>query len=209
MLQKAFGYTYEDFKTSILPMAQNGAESVAAMGVDSPIPVLSKMHQPLFNYFKQLFAQVTNPPIDAIREEIVTSTSVYIGEDGNLLEECPENCRVLKINNPILTSTDLLKIKTMNVEGFKVRVIPILYYKNTSLEKAIEHLFVEADRAYRDGANILILSDRGVDENHVAIPSLLAVSALQQHLVKTKKRTAVAMILESGEPREVHHLQHF
>ena len=163
------------------------------------------MHQPLFNYFKQLFAQVTNPPIDAIREEIVTSTSVYIGEDGNLLEECPENCRVLKINNPILTSTDLLKIKTMNVEGFKVRVIPILYYKNTSLEKAIEHLFVEADRAYRDGANILILSDRGVDENHVAIPSLLAVSALQQHLVKTKKRTAVAMILESGEPREVHH----
>ncbi len=186
-------------------MAQNGAESVAAMGVDSPIPVLSKMHQPLFNYFKQLFAQVTNPPIDAIREEIVTSTSVYIGEDGNLLEECPENCRVLKINNPILTSTDLLKIKTMNVEGFKVRVIPILYYKNTSLEKAIEHLFVEADRAYRDGANILILSDRGVDENHVAIPSLLAVSALQQHLVKTKKRTAVAMILESGEPREVHH----
>ena len=205
MLQKAFGYTYEDFKTSILPMAQNGAESVAAMGVDSPIPVLSKMHQPLFNYFKQLFAQVTNPPIDAIREEIVTSTSVYIGEDGNLLEECPENCRVLKINNPILTSTDLLKIKTMNVEGFKVRVIPILYYKNTSLEKAIEHLFVEADRAYRDGANILILSDRGVDENHVAIPSLLAVSALQQHLVKTKKRTAVAMILESGEPREVHH----
>ena len=204
-LQKAFGYTYEDFKTSILPMAKNGAESVAAMGIDSPIPVLSKMHQPLFNYFKQLFAQVTNPPIDAIREEIVTSTSVYIGEDGNLLEECPENCRVLKINNPILTSTDLLKIKTMDVEGFKVRVIPILYYKNTSLEKAIEHLFVEADRAYRDGANILILSDRGVDENHVAIPSLLAVSALQQHLVKTKKRTAVAMILESGEPREVHH----
>ncbi|MDY4079869.1 MAG: glutamate synthase large subunit [Clostridium sp.] len=204
-LQKAFGYTYEDFKTSILPMAKNGAESVAAMGIDSPIPVLSKMHQPLFNYFKQLFAQVTNPPIDAIREEIVTSTSVYIGEDGNLLEECPENCRVLKINNPILTSTDLLKIKNMDVEGFKVRVIPILYYKNTSLEKAIEHLFVEADRAYRDGANILILSDRGVDENHVAIPSLLAVSALQQHLVKTKKRTAVAMILESGEPREVHH----
>jgi len=204
-LQKAFGYTYEDFKTSILPMAKNGAESVAAMGIDSPIPVLSKMHQPLFNYFKQLFAQVTNPPIDAIREEIVTSTSVYIGEDGNLLEECPENCRVLKINNPILTSTDLLKIKTMDVEGFKVRVIPTLYYKNTSLERAIEHLFVEADRAYRDGANILILSDRGVDENHVAIPSLLAVSALQQHLVKTKKRTAVAMILESGEPREVHH----
>jgi glutamate synthase (ferredoxin) len=204
-LQRAFGYTYEDFKTAILPMARTGAEPTAAMGVDSPLPVLSKMKQPLFNYFKQLFAQVTNPPIDAIREEIVTSTSVYIGEDGNLLEEEAINCRVLKVNNPILTSTDLLKIKNMKAEGFKVVVIPIIYYKNTSLERAIEHLFLETDRAYRDGANILILSDRGVDENHVAIPSLLAVSALQQHLVKTKKRTSVAMILESGEPREVHH----
>ena len=204
-LQKSFGYTYEDFKTSILPMALNGQEPTAAMGVDSPLPVLSKQKQPLFNYFKQLFAQVTNPPIDAIREKIVTDTSVYIGEDGNLLEEKPENCRVLKVDNPILTNTDLLKIKTMNVDGFKVKVIPITYYKNTSLERAIEHLFVETDRAHRDGANILILSDRGVDENHVAIPSLLAVSALQQHLVKTKKRTQVALIVESGEPREVHH----
>ena len=204
-LQKAFGYSYEDVKTSILTMAKTGKEPMGAMGIDSPIAVLSETKQPLFNYFKQLFAQVTNPPIDAIREKIVTSTSVYIGEDGNLLEEEAVNCRVLKVNNPILTSTDLLKIKNMNVEGFKVKVIPITYYKNTSIEKAIEHLFLETDRAYRDGANILILSDRGVDENHVAIPSLLAVSAMQQHLVKTKKRTAVAMILESGEPREVHH----
>lgn len=204
-LQKAFGYTYEDYKTSILPMAKNGAEAVAAMGSDSPIAVLSKMNQPLFNYFKQLFAQVTNPPIDAIREEIVTSTSVYIGEDGNLLEDKAVNCRMLKVDNPILTSTDLLKIKTMKVDGFKVKEIPITYYKNTSLERAIEHLFLETDRAYREGTNILILSDRGVDENHVAIPALLAVSALQQHLVKTKKRTSLAMILESGEPREVHH----
>lgn len=203
-LQKAFGYTYEDLNT-ILPMAKTGSEQTAAMGKDSPLAVLSNQHQPLFNYFKQLFAQVTNPPIDAIREEIVTATAVYIGEDGNLLEETAENCRVLKVNNPILTSTDLLKIKSMDVKGFKVAVIPIIYYKNTSLEKAIEHSFVEADRAYRDGANILILSDRGVDENHVAIPSLLAVSAMQQHLVNTKKRTAVAMILESAEPREVHH----
>ena len=131
--------------------------------------------------------------------------TVYIGEDGNILEEKPENCQVLKVSNPILTSTDMLKIKNMNVPGFRVEVIPILYYKNTSLEKAIEHLFVEADRAHRDGANILILSDRGVDENHVAIPSLLAVSALHQHLVVTKKRTSLAIILESGEPREVHH----
>ena len=204
-LQKAFGYTYEDFKTSILPMASNGAEPIGAMGADIPLPVLSECNPPLFNYFRQLFAQVTNPPIDAIREEIVTSTSVYIGEDGNILQESAENCKVLKIRNPILTNTDLLKIKNMKVSGFKVEVIPILYYKNTSLEKAIDHLFLEADRAYKEGANILILSDRGVDENHVAIPSLLAVSALQQHLVRTKKRTAVAMILESAEPREVHH----
>lgn len=204
-LQKAFGYTYEDFKTSILPMAKTGTEPIAAMGVDIPLPVLSENNPPLFNYFKQLFAQVTNPPIDAIREEIVTSTEVYIGEDGNILEEAAENCKVLKIRNPILTNTDLLKIKNMKISGFKVEEIPILYYKNTSLEKAIDHLFLEADRAYKEGANILILSDRGVDENHVAIPSLLAVSALQQHLVKTKKRTAVAMILESAEPREVHH----
>ena len=204
-LQKVFGYSYEDIKTSILPMAKNGSEPTAAMGIDSPLAVLSKKHQQLFNYFKQLFAQVTNPPIDAIREEIVTSTSVYLGEDGNLLEEKGENCRVLKIHNPILTSTDLLKIKNINAPGFKVKVVPLIYYKNTSLKKAIEHLFIMADRAYSEGANILILSDRGVDENHVAIPSLLAVSSLQQHLVKTKKRTSLAMILESAEPREVHH----
>ena len=204
-LQKAFGYTYEELKTSILPMAQNGAEPIAAMGIDSPLPVLSEKHQPLFKYFKQRFAQVTNPPIDAIREEVVTSTSVYIGPEGNLLEEKEENCKVVKIKNPILTNTDLLKIKNMNVEGFKVQTIPIIYYKNTSLEKAIDHMFVEVDRAYRDGVNVLILSDRGVDENHVAIPSLLAVSALEHYLVRTKKRTALAMILESAEPREVHH----
>ncbi len=204
-MQKAFGYTYESLRDVILPMAKNGGEGTAAMGIDTSLAVLSNDRQPLFNYFKQLFAQVTNPPIDSIREKIVTSTTVYIGEDGNLLEEKPINCQVLKVNNPILTNTDLMKIKSMKVEGFKVVVLPIIYYKNTSLEKAIDHLFVEADRAYRDGANILILSDRGVDENHVPIPSLLAVSALQQHLVSTKKRTAVAMILESGEPREVHH----
>ena len=204
-MQKAFGYTYDELKTSILPMAKNGAEAIAAMGVDTPLPVLSKTHHPLFHYFKQLFAQVTNPPIDAIREEVVTSTTVYVGREGNVLEEVPENCNVLKVNNPILTNTDLLKIKNMKEDGFRVEVIPIIYYKNTSLEKAIDRLFVEVDRAYRDGINVLILSDRGVDENHVAIPSLLAVSALHQYLVRTKKRTRVAIILESGEPREVHH----
>ncbi len=204
-MQKTFGYTYESLKEAILPMAKNGGEGTAAMGIDTPLAALAGDHQPLFNYFKQKFAQVTNPPIDSIREEVVTSATVYIGEDGNLLEEKPRNCQVLKVDNPILTNTDIMKIKSMKAEGFKVVELPIIYYKNTSLEKAIDRLFVEADRAYRDGANILILSDRGVDENHVPIPSLLAVSALQQHLIKTKKRTALAVILESGEPREVHH----
>ncbi len=203
-MQKAFGYTYEELKTGILPMAKNGAESIGAMGVDTPIPVLSGTHHQLSHYFKQQFAQVTNPPIDAIREEVVTATTVYIGKDGNILHDTEKNCNVLKVNNPILTTTDLLKIKNMKREGFKVEVIPIIYYKNTSLERAIDRLYVEVDRAYRDGVNIIILSDRGVDENHVAIPSLLAVSAMQKHLVRTKKRTSVALILESAEPREVH-----
>ena len=204
-LQKAFGYTYEEVMTSILPMAKNASEPISAMGTDSPLAVLSKEPQPLFNYFKQLFAQVTNPPIDAIREEVVTSTTIYIGEDGNILEEKPENCKVIKIHNPILTSTDILKIKNMHINGFKVATVPILYYKNTSLKKAINRLFIETDKAFSEGANIIILSDRGVDENHLAIPSLLAVSAVHQHLVVTKKRTSCAIILESGEPREVHH----
>jgi len=204
-LQKAFGYSYEDIRNSILPMAEKGSEPIASMGSDIPLPPLDKQSPPLFNYFRQLFAQVTNPPFDAIREEIVTDTSVYIGKDGNILEEKPENCHVLKIENPILTETDMLKIKSMNVKGLKTAVIPITYYIGTPLGKAIDKLFLEADKAYRDGANILILSDRDVDEFHCPIPSLLAVSALQQHLVSTKKRTSVAMILESAEPREVHH----
>ena len=204
-LQKAFGYSYEEYRTAIRNMALNGSEGIASMGIDTPLAVLSHQHQPLFNYFKQLFAQVTNPPIDAIREEIVTSTTVYVGRDGNLLEERPVNCQVLKINNPILTNTDMLKIKNMKIDGFKVITVPITYYKSTPLERAMDRLFVEVDRAHREGANILVLSDRGVDENHVAIPSLLAVSAVHQHLVKTKKRTSLAIILESGEPREVHH----
>ena len=204
-LQKAFGYSYEEVETSIKNMALNGGEGTAAMGIDTPLAVLSDKHQNLFNYFKQLFAQVTNPPIDAIREEVLTSTTVYIGADGNLLEEKAENCKMLKVNNPILTNVDLLKIKNMKQDGFKIAEIPTIYYKNSSLEKAMDYLFIEVDRAIRDGANILILSDRGVDEYHVAMPSLLALSGLQQHLVRTKKRTSVAIILETGEPREVHH----
>ncbi len=203
-LYKAFGYTYEDVKDSILPMAQNGIEATASMGTDIPLAVLSEKHQPLFNYFKQLFAQVTNPPIDAIREEIVTDTTVYIGSDGNLLQEKAENCAVLQIQNPILSGGDLAKIKAMKKPGFCVETVSILYYKNTSLEKALDRMFISCDRAYAGGANIIILSDRGVDENHVAIPSLLAVSALEQYLVRTKKRTSVSVILESAEPRDVH-----
>ena len=204
-LQKAFGYRYEDVSTIILPMAKNGGEPAGAMGSDTPLAVLSHTRPNLSEYFKQMFAQVTNPPIDAIREKIVTSTTVYVGEEGNLLEQKEENCHVLKINDPILTDTDLLKIRNMKVDGFRVAEISTTYYKNSSLEKAIDYLFIQVDRAIREGMNILILSDRGVDEYHIAIPSLLATSAVHQHLVRTKRRTEVAMILETGEPREVHH----
>ena len=203
-LQKAFGYSYEDVTGMILPMAKNGSEPAGAMGNDTPLAVLSHTHPPLFNYFKQMFAQVTNPPIDALREKVITSTTIYVGAQGNLLEENSENCKVLKINNPILTETDVLKLKAMKVPGFRVQTVSICYYKNTDLEKAIDRLFVDVDRAYRDGANVLILSDRDIDEYHVAIPSLLAVGAVSKYLVRTKKRTAMALILESGEPRRVH-----
>ena len=204
-LYKAFGYTYEDIMDAIVPMARLGSEKISSMGTDIPLAVLSEKHQPLFNYFKQLFAQVTNPPIDALREEIVTDTSVYIGSDGNLLQEKAENCRVLQIKNPIITSVELMQIKAMHRPGFRVATVSLLYYTGASLKSAIDKLYVEVDRAYRDGANVIILSDRGVDEYHVAIPSLLAVSAIEQYLVRTKKRTAVSIILESAEPRDVHH----
>lgn len=204
-IMKTFGYTYEQLRTMIQPMAQNGSEPISAMGVDTPLAVLSRQHQPLFHYFKQLFAQVTNPPIDAIREKIVTSTTVYLGAGGNVLSEEPENCKMLRIDNPILTNTEMQRIRNMKVEGFQVVTVPLTFYKTTPLARAVEHLFVEVDRALRDGANIIILSDRGIDENHVAIPSLLAVSALQHHLVVTKKRMSMSLILETGEPREVHH----
>ncbi|MCR5282273.1 MAG: glutamate synthase large subunit [Lachnospiraceae bacterium] len=204
-LQKAFGYTWENCYSSILSMALNATEGIGSMGVDTPIAALSHEYQPLFYYFKQLFAQVTNPPIDAQREEIVTSKAVYLGTNGNLLEEKPENCRVLKINNPILSDLDLLKIENMKKDGFSVAKVSILYYKSTPMKRVLSHLFVEVDKAYRHGANILILSDRGVDENHVAIPSLLAVAAVHKHLVDTRKCTAMSLIVESAEPREVHH----
>ena len=204
-LQKAFGYTWENAQDGIRSMALNGTEKIGSMGVDTPLAALSGQYQPLFYYFKQLFAQVTNPPIDAQREEIVTARTVYAGTNGNLLEEKPENCHVLKIDNPVLSDLDLLKIESIKKEGFKVSRVSTLFYKGTPMRRAIAHLFVEVDRAYRQGTNILILSDRGVDENHVAVPSLLAVAAVHKHLVETRKCTAMSLILESGEPREVHH----
>ncbi len=204
-LYKAFGYTYEEVKEVILPMARNAAEPTASMGTDIPLAVLSDKHQPLFEYFRQLFAQVTNPPIDAIREKIVTDTAVYVGSDGNLLQDKPENCAVLRLDRPILTNGEMQRIKNSAHASLRVACVPMLYYRSETLEHALEHLFVVCDRAYKNGANVLILTDRGVDENHMAIPSLLAVSALEQHLIRTRRRTAVSVILETADPRDVHH----
>ena len=204
ILYKIFGYTYEDVKDIILPMARVKLDPTSAMGTDIPLAIYSKNHLSLFHYFKQLFAQVTNPPIDSLREEVVTDTTIYIGSDGNLLKDKSDNCTVLEVNNPILTSRDMDKIRQLNQTGFKNETISLLFYRSTSLKEALDNLFIECDKAYRNGANILILSDKGVDEGHMAIPSLLAVSALEQHLVKTKKKTDVSIIVESGEPRDVH-----
>ena len=204
ILYKVFGYTYEDVKDIILPMARVKLEPTSAMGTDIPLAIYSQNHLSLFHYFKQLFAQVTNPPIDSLREEVVTDTTIYIGSDGNLLQDKSDNCTVLEVNNPILTSRDMDKIRQLNQTGFKNETISLLFYRGTSLKEALDNLFIECDKDYRNGANILILSDKGVDEGHMAIPSLLAVSALEQHLVKTKKKTDVSIILESGEPRDVH-----
>ena len=205
-LYKAFGYSYEDVMQQILPMAENGVEPTMSMGHDVPLALLSKEHPLLFHYFQQLFAQVTNPPIDSLREKIVTDTTVYIGSDGDLLAKKADNCRVLEVDNPILTGVDMLKIKSLDQPGFRAETVSLLYYKNTSLEHALTQLNIAVDRAAANGKNIIILSDRGVDENHVAIPSLLAVSSVEQHLVQTRKRTVVSLILESAEPRDVHQI---
>ena len=204
IMYRAFGWNYEDVNEMILPMAKTGVEPTASMGVDTPLAVMSDKHPALFNYFKQLFAQVTNPPLDSLREKIVSDTTVYVGSDGNMLEPKSSNCTVLEINNPILTGVDMLKLKNLNRPGLKTAVVSLLYYKNTSLKEALDNLFITIDHEYHNGSNIIILSDRGVDENHVAIPSLLAVSGVEQYLVRTKKRTAISIILESAEVRNVH-----
>ncbi len=220
LLYKAFGWSLEDVNDMILPMAKNGVEPTAAMGSDTPLAILSEKHPPLFSYFKQLFAQVTNPPIDSIREKIVTDPTVYVGSDGNLLKPEGKNCRILEINNPVLTGVDMIKIKSLNTEGFFAKEISLLIEikkeeeielsssHDTSsqdfLKKALDELFRKIDEAYSEGKNILILSDRGVDSNHIALPSLLAVSAVEQYLIKTHRRTQISIILESGEIRDVH-----
>ncbi|MBR1536081.1 MAG: glutamate synthase large subunit [Treponema sp.] len=209
-LYKAFGWSLEDVNEMILPMAKNAIEPTGAMGNDIPLAVLSEKHPPLFDYFKQSFAQVTNPPIDSLREKTVTDTTVYVGSDGDILNPCAKNCHVLEINNPILTGVDMLKIKALNDKGLKAKTISLVVEKQISqkesgiLDSALLNVFREIDEAYEEKFNIIVLSDRGVDENHIAIPSLLAVSAVEQYLIRTKRRTKISVILESAEIRDVH-----
>ncbi len=205
-LCKAFGYSQEDVREVLLPMAEKGGEPIASMGADEPIAALSRRHPPLFSYFKQRFAQVTNPPIDALREKLKTDCSVYVADDGNLLEPSADNCRVLELDAPVLTCDELEQLREMDLPGFRVETISLLYGCDAGLEAALQGLFDVCDAAYARGANVVILSDRGVDREHLAIPSLMAVSALEQHLVRSKRRTAVSVVLESGEPRDAHQM---
>jgi glutamate synthase (NADPH) large chain len=208
-IQKVFGFTYEDLCDTILPMAALGEEPIGSMGNDVPIAVLSQKPQLLFNYFKQLFAQVTNPPIDAIREQIVTSTETYMGTGGNLLDPEPLDCRQVKLKYPVITNEQLEKIRNIKEKSFRSVTLPICFDPmggEKSLEFALTQLFEDSDRAIRAGKNILILSDRNIHERLAPIPSLLAVSGLHQHLVRRENRTRVSIVLESGEPREVHHM---
>ncbi|GBF75328.1 glutamate synthase subunit alpha [Paenibacillus sp. 598K] len=206
--QQAFGYTYEDLRRIIEPMANSGVEPIASMGYDAPLAVLSERPQRLFNYFKQLFAQVTNPPIDAIREEIITSTATTIGSERNLLAPEPESCRHIRLDSPILSNEDFGRLRHVRRPGFKSITLPIFFPADQGeegLRAALAEMCEAADRVIDKGHNILILSDRGIDRNNAAIPSLLAVSALHHHLIRQGTRTRVSLLLESGEPREVHH----
>ena len=206
--QQAFGYTFEDLRMLITPMAKDGVEALGSMGDDTPPAILSDKAQPLYNYFKQLFAQVTNPPIDAIREELVTSSSTLLGSEGNLLAPSAKSCRMIKLEHPILTNSQLDQIRNLNLPGFKTETLPILYpvaEDGPGMEKALTDLFAAADTAIENGVNLLILSDRGIDRELAAIPALLASAGLHHHLVRNGKRMQTSIIVESGEPREVHH----
>lgn len=204
-----FGYTHEDLNTIIRPMAQLGKEPIGSMGSDTPIAILSERPQLVYNYFKQLFAQVTNPPLDGIREELITDISLTLGSDVNLFDINAEHCKKLKIQNPVISKHDLDKIRNYDSNpDFKVASISMLYEVNrglNELEVALENLVIKASKAINEGANIIILSDRYVDENHAPIPALLACSYVNHALHKLKKRSKISLIIESAEPREVHH----
>ncbi|MEA5419881.1 glutamate synthase large subunit [Spirulina sp. CCNP1310] len=206
--QKAFGYTFEELRLLISPMAQNGVEAVGAMGTDTPLAALSDRPKLLYDYFQQLFAQVTNPPIDSIREAIITSAVTTIGSEGNLLNPEPQSCQLIQLPTPILTNAELSQLKGVNLRGFQSQTLPILFEAAQGVEglqSSMAELFSAADGAIAAGKNILILSDRGVDQSHAPIPALLAVAGLHHHLIRNGTRTRVGLVLESGEPREVHH----
>ncbi|MCW6034698.1 glutamate synthase large subunit [Spirulina subsalsa FACHB-351] len=206
--QTAFGYTFEQLRILMTPMARDGVEAVGSMGTDTPLAVLSDRPKLLYDYFQQLFAQVTNPPIDSIREAIITSAETTIGAERNLLEPQPESCHLISLPTPILTNGELAKLKYVDEGGFKSITFPILFDPKAGvqgLEGRMEEIFSQASQAIKDGINLIILSDRGVDANHAPIPALLAVAGLHHHLIREGTRTQVGLILESGEPREVHH----
>src|SRR6266542_2697170 len=205
---QAFGYNFEDLRVNIGPMAQNSIQPVGSMGTDTPLAVLSDKPQLLYNYFKQLFAQVTNPPIDPIREELITSTTLIIGSEGNLVAPTPESCRQLRLPEPILKNSDMEKLRRIDEPGIKSTTLPILFNVHegkAGLEHALDELFAAVDQAIANGTTILILSDKGVDRTHAPIPALLATSGLHHHLIRGGTRTRVGLVLETGEPREVHH----
>jgi glutamate synthase (ferredoxin) len=223
--QQAFGYSFEDLRVILSPMARKGAEPLGSMGNDTPLAVLSERPQLLYNYIKQLFAQVTNPPIDAIREALITGTEILLGAEGNLLSPEPVNCRRIKLDSPILTNHDFRKIQYLfddsnrhesanqppdddRLQAFKAVTLPIIFSikeGHRGLAESLEVLFESAVQAISNGANLLILSDRGLDQEQAAIPALLATSGLHHHLISRGLRTRVSLIVESGEPREVHH----
>ncbi len=206
--QQAFGYTFEDLRFIIGPMAKDGQQPLGSMGTDTPLAVLSDKPQLIYNYFKQLFAQVTNPPIDPIREEIITSTFTMCGSRGGLLNPGPESCSLIRLEQPILTDEELDKLRFIDRPGFKSETLSILFNAADGakgLETALEKLFSAADEAIKEGANILILSDRGISAEMAPIPALLATAGLHHHLIRNGTRGRTGLVLESGEPREVHH----
>ncbi len=206
--QLAFGYTREELNKIIKPLVTEGKDPVGSMGYDSPLAVLSKKPQLLYNYFKQLFAQVTNPPIDAIREKIITMTDTTIGAEGNLVSPNQDSCKHIRLKTPVLTNRQLQKIRLQNLDGFKTVTFSTLFeakMNENNMENALDSLFVKADKAIEEGTTLLILSDRSVSEHQAAIPALLAVSGLHHHLIRQGTRTKVSILLESAEVREVHH----